>query len=130
MPTKDFQHWHLMKKNIHEKHPRNYTHEREIWFCYLGENIGYEQDGKGRDFLRPVIILKKFNHELAWIVPLTRQYKENHPYYFLFKHANMHSTAILSQLRLIDIKRLKYKNGTIKKSDFDLLKTKIRQLLV
>ena len=39
------------------------------------------------------------------------------------------STAILSQLRLLDSKRLQYKIGNITESDFKDLKTKLRQLL-
>ena len=35
--------------------------EREVWFLKIGVNVGYEQDGNGKEYLRPAIILKKFN---------------------------------------------------------------------
>jgi len=30
--------------------------KRETWICNIGENIGFEEDGKGNEFTRPVII--------------------------------------------------------------------------
>lgn len=33
--------------------------EREVWWCAIGVNVGYEIDGKGKDFARPVLVLKK-----------------------------------------------------------------------
>ena len=60
--NKDFKGWHKDKEIIHNEKPRVFFHEREIWFTYLGVNIGFEQDGQGDKFLRPVIILRKFNN--------------------------------------------------------------------
>ena len=37
-------------KNIDQAHGVVYFHEREIWFCYLGVNIGSEQDGTRKTF--------------------------------------------------------------------------------
>lgn len=104
--------------------------EREIWFCSLGVNVGYEQDGSGEEFLRPVIIVKKFNNEIFFAVPLTRGKKKDRPFYFKFSfRARIQSIAILSQMRLIDAKRLRYKVGTVSEADFKALKSKIRRLL-
>lgn len=126
---KDFQKWHEKKRDIHDTRPRIFFKEREIWFCHLGENIGFEQDGSGEEFLRPVIALKKFNNEVLWVVPLTKTIKD-HPYYFpvSFRQGETGS-AILSQIRLIDGKRLKYKIGNMSKEVFGALKAQIRQLL-
>ena len=127
---KDFIKWHKRKISVDGKEHRVFFHERGIWFCHLGENVGFEQDGRGDEFLRPIIILKKFNNEVLWGVPLTKIEKENKPYYFTFLfQSGMKSTAILSQIRLIDAKRLKYKMGDIGEGDFRSLKAKIRQLL-
>jgi len=83
----------------------------------------------GEKFLRPAVILRKFNNEVLWIVPLTKNQKSG-PYYFQFSfEEGMISSAILSQLRLIDSKRLMYHKGNIKDVDFDKLKAKLRDLL-
>ena len=127
---KDYKKWHNKKAELHNQQPRIFFKEREIWFCHLGENIGFEQDGRGEEFLRPAIILKKFNNEVLWIVPLTKADRKSEKYYFTFSfRQGQKSSAILSQIRLIDAKRLKYMAGYITKDDFILLKTKIRQLL-
>jgi len=126
---KDFKKWHSKKCYVENERPRVFFKAREIWLCYLGENVGYEQDGRGDDFLRPVIILKKFNNEIFWATPLTRTEKKNQ-YYFSFQFLGKgKSIAILSQIKLIDAKRLKYKMGDMKVVDYEVLKSKIRQLL-
>ena len=92
-------------------------------------NVGFEQDGRGEEFLRPVIILKKFNNEVCWCIPLTKTKKKNKYYYkFLFNNEE-ESTVILSQIRLIDVKRLQYKIGDVPKSDFDEIKKILKQFL-
>jgi mRNA interferase MazF len=128
--TKDFRLWHEKKRTIQNQYPRIFFKEREIWFCHVGENVGFEQDGRGQDFLRPVVLLKKFNNQICWAIPLTRSGKPGSPYYFNFSfREQVESWCILSQLRLIDVKRLKYKVGVMHECDFSTLKTKIRQLI-
>jgi hypothetical protein len=39
--------------------------------CTLGKNLGREQNGGSQDFSRPVLVIKKFNNEIFWIVPLS-----------------------------------------------------------
>ena len=127
---KDYSKWHQIKSRVNNtKDKRPFFHEREIWFCHLGENVGYEQDGRGKDFLRPVIILRKFNNEIFWAVPLTRTDKKS-KFYFTFEfHASGSSTAVLSQIRLIDAHRLNYKIGEISQMDFAALNEKLKALL-
>ena len=114
--------------------PRLFFHDREIWYCHLGENIGFEQDGRGDHFLRPVVVVRKFNNEIFWGVPLTRTQK-NLPFYFSFNieseniSSEESSTAVLSQIRLIDAKRLRRLIGHISERDFISLKEKLKALL-
>lgn len=125
---KNYRAWHQLKFLLNNGKLRVYFHESEVWFCHLGENIGFEQDGKGKSFLRPVMILKKFNNRVFWAIPLTKTEKEG-KYYFSLFFKNSKSVAILSQLRLMDVKRLKYKAGSVRKKDFVKIKEKIKQLL-
>lgn len=121
---KDFKNWHI-RKNILNENKRPFFHEREIWFIHLGLNIGFEQDGRGSDYLRPVVILKKFNQEIFWGIPLTKS-ENNSVHYFKL---NLESRAILSQIRLFDSKRLSYKIETINEEMFKNLKQKFKALL-
>lgn len=132
---KDFKVWTPFKQTLHNTNePRLFFHEREIWFCHLGENIGFEQDGQGEQFLRPVVIVRKFNNEIFWGVPMTRVQKDL-PFYFTFcihlegGQNEEKSTAILSQIKLIDAKRLRRMIGYISEKDFKVLKKKLKALL-
>ncbi len=135
---KDFDTWSEVKKTVHNKPERVFFHPREIWFAHIGVNVGFEQDGRGNESLRPILVLRKFNNEVFWAIPLTRQEKPRNPYYARFSYAPFpeitgaaleDSVCILSQLRLVDAKRLKYKIGTVHEEEFEALKQKIRRLL-
>ena len=62
--AKDFDKWNKRKKEIHNrKDIPEFYHQREIWWCVMGTNVGVEADGKGNDYGRPVLVLKGFNKE-------------------------------------------------------------------
>lgn len=125
---KRFDEWNDRKKKLHQDVQRPYFHEREIWFCSLGVNVGFEQDGASGTFMRPILVFKRFNKQVFWGIPLTRTSKRGEHYFpFIMKGGS--STAILSQLRLIDAYRLSYKVGTMTVSDFSKLNKKLRALL-
>lgn len=116
------------KKKLHTKTHDVFFKERDIFFMSMGKNVRFEQNGKGADFSRPIVIIKKFNNDIFWWVPLSTKLKE-WPYYFSFFASDQNQCAILSQLKLCDKNRLLKKIGTITESDFFLLKQKIKDLL-
>jgi len=71
---KDFDGWNEIKKRTHHKKQAPYFHEREVWWAIIGTNVGSEIDG-GEKFLRPLIVLKKFNRHTFWGIPLTGRKK-------------------------------------------------------
>ncbi len=126
---KDFDKWNEHKKEIHDKSDEGlYFYEREIWWCSLGVNIGYEQDGKNEFFARPVLVLKKFSKDVFIGVPLSTSNKEGR-YYFKFNFQNQTSNALLSQIRLFDAKRLKDKLGQLPEEVFKEIRKRIKGLL-
>lgn len=126
---KDFKNWHEKKKMVDRIVARPYFHEREIWYCALGINVGFEQDGRGVDFLRPVVVFQKFNNEIFWGIPLTHTKKITRFYYSFSFISNVVSVAVLSQIRLIDARRLNNKMGEMGKGDFEQLTKKFKELL-
>lgn len=125
-----FENWNYLKNKLHSK-PDTLTpffYEREIWWCSLGQNIGYEQDGKNDDYSRPVVILKIFNRLIFWALPLTTKNKIGR-YYYHYKYKNREYSVILSQLRLISSKRLIRKIGVMSKNDFLAVRKQIRDLI-
>lgn len=113
---KDYTNWHKLKTEIENNNKEQKFVDREIWWCSLGENIGFEEDGKHDNFERPVLVLRKFNKNIFLGLPLTSQ---NHDDIF---HSNFkiriinnelnemveekESFAILSQARLLSSKRM------------------------
>lgn len=129
MNDKDYSGWHTIKTVVNNDKARPRFHEREIWFATLGANVGFEQDGRGEKYLRPVVVIRKFNNEVCLAVPLTKNQKKGIHYYTFSYEDGIISTAILSQVRLIDSKRLNYKSGYIPLEDFRKLKEKLKQLI-
>lgn len=125
---KKFDAWNEQKKLIDTIQNISSFHEREIWFIQIGENVGFEQNGKGKDFLRPVLVYKKFSKNVFIGIPLTSIVKDT-KFYHTFDFKERKSTAILSQVRLFDSKRLAYSIGRISKGDYRILKQKLIALL-
>ena len=124
----EFIEWTKLKIKIHLSDRSIYFWEREIWWTSLGVNIGYEQDGKHKNFERPVLIIKRFNRDILWALPITSKDKKGEFYYkFCFKNQNY--CVILSQIRLISSKRLLRKIGMISKEDFKQIKQDIKNFL-
>ena len=111
---KDFKKWNNAKTEIDNSPRRLFFHERKVWWCSIGVNVGFEQDGKGEYFARPVIIFKKFNNEVFWGIPLSTKIKKGKFYVPVELGDGVPRVAIISQLRLIDGKRLYQKLGVIR----------------
>src|SRR3989442_15305958 len=96
----EFHDWHLVKDRIHQKgDPQVFFNEREVWWCSLGANVGYEQNGKNADFGRPVLVVKKFNLDVLWAMPITSKKKDNHfHHHFELFEGVMAGSVVLSQV--------------------------------
>jgi mRNA interferase MazF len=127
---KNFNDWNQQKQKVHEDEQRLYFYEQEIWFCKMGVNIGFEQDGKGEDFRRPIVVIKKFNKEVFLGVPLTAQIKKGKYYFPMLKFNKKDNFAIISQLRLVDSKRLIRRLHKMKINEFLELKKAIVNLII
>ncbi|PCI25761.1 hypothetical protein COB57_00955 [Candidatus Peregrinibacteria bacterium] len=115
---KDFTIWHQKKTKIESLDSSVHVSIREIWQCNLGVNIGYEQDGKGKDSLRPVLVIKKLNKNMALVLPLTTKEKKGSWFYPIQNSGGKHAWALLMQIRLISTKRMKYKLNKIAEKEF------------
>ncbi len=121
--------WNDKKQIIHKEEQYIKFNERDILFLSVGQNIGYEQFGKGEEYLRPVLVYKKFNSRTFLGIPLSSKQKDG-SYYFSFNYKkDITSTANFSQIKTLDIKRAKYRSGTIDEQDFKKLSDKLIHLL-
>ncbi len=126
---KNFDAWNENKKKL-ECFGHEYLsfHEREIWWCSLGLNLGDEQDGKNELFERPVLVLKKFNSRVAIVVPLTSRVKFGR-HYFPLHFSGKRSTVIFSQLKLVSVKRFRRFIRKINLDHFTQIQLKVSELL-
>lgn len=117
-----FDKWNKIKKNTNKDKNLRYFHEREVFYIRLGKNIGFEQNGKGQEFIRPVVVIKKFSKYIFWGIPLSRMTKKGKYYYNFSFLDGVTSSALLSQLKLIDTRRLLNKIGVVDKMDMQEIK--------
>jgi mRNA-degrading endonuclease toxin of MazEF toxin-antitoxin module len=126
---KDYKDWMQVKAKINSTSERPKYNEGDIYWMSIGENIGFEQDGKGVKFARPVLIVKGFSRQLVWGVPLTSQPKTGR-YYFPLRIKGVESRAILSQLKAIDTARISgARFGVVEDEELQGIKKLLRDLL-
>src|SRR3989344_192482 len=98
---KDFDKWNNEKKGIHGQKSDVFYHEREVWWCSLGLNVGNEQDGSGSEYRRPVLILKGLSKQTCLMIPLTTATGEHALRPSIGTVAGKEARALLSQMRVI-----------------------------
>lgn len=87
-----------------------------------------EEDGKNDSFERPVIIIKKFNSRVVLVLPLSSK-SGNKKFYFKVNYDEKTSFVILSQIRLISVKRLKRIVSVLSNDQFLELKNSFIRIL-
>lgn len=126
---KDFDRWNESKKKIDRSNSRSFPKEGEVWIGNVGLNIGFEQNGSEDNFSRPMLIVKKFNNHMFWAVPLSTKQKD---FDFYFNYTNPHNqkvSAILAQMKLVSVKRLKRDVYLLDPALFELIKQKLKSFL-
>jgi mRNA interferase MazF len=123
---KNFADWFSLKPKLdRQSHKPPMVEESNIFWCRLGENVGGEISGKGTEFTRPAIIHTKLSQYSFLIIPTTTKlYKANgsikeNGRFIKFTHGGVTMLACLSQVRIIDYRRLKNKLGNLDNKDFD-----------
>ena len=124
---KDFKKWHTKKEKLNDTGALALFQEREVWWCVLGVNIGSEEDGKGKNYLRPVLILRKFNKSVFYGLPVTSKVKDDQ-FHVSINSGEIKGSIILSQMRLIDSKRLSHLAGKITDDGLKDIKKKLKNL--
>lgn len=128
MHFKNFLEWVHLKEKLDlgvQKVP--HVNEAEVWWASLGENIGYEINGKSKLFTRPVLVFKKLSKSFYLVIPLTTQ-KHVGTWYVNYKQQGKMVTACLQQVRTVDYRRLYSKLGVLDDSDFERVRIGFRDL--
>jgi hypothetical protein len=112
---------------ISESQKDRFFKEREVWWCSIGFNIGNEEFGKGSQFLRPVLIFKKFSSSSFLGLPLTGTPKEG-SWYVPSIILGKKGAIMLNQARMFDGRRLVSRMTVVTKNEFKDVQTKFREL--
>lgn len=115
---KDFDQWNEKKKQIDNSDYRVNFHEREIWWCSVGINVGSEQDSNSSNYSRPVLILKQFTENIFLGIPLTTKIRTGQ-FRYRMKIGSIENDLLLMQIRTFDSKRLIRIIGNVNQKQFD-----------
>jgi mRNA interferase MazF len=120
--------WIERQKFLQGKSSRPLFHERELWWCSIGLNVGHEENGKGDRFARPVVIFRKFSGKTFWGIPVTTQNNTSPFYVSINVGDSLKRWAIISQMRFFDTRRLLGKIGTIGKDDYHFIQKAVMDI--
>ena len=128
-----FDKWNELKKSINKSTKPKSPHKGNIYWISIGQNVGCETYGKGKDFARPVLVLSKI--QIGYIdsfvgVPLSSKTKnkKGFMYYKLTDGRGNKQVALLAQIRVFDSKRiLNPLDAEIKNDDFDQIKERLKK---
>lgn len=70
---KNFDAWNNRKKELEDKTAQYLFKTGDVWWCAVGLNVGTESCGKGNDYQRPVLVLKKLSNDSFIGIPLKQK---------------------------------------------------------
>lgn len=126
---KDFRSWLKIKEDVHYRKSLRSIREGEIWWCKIGENVGSEICGKGKDFLRPVLIITKLSKYNFIGVPLTSR-EHRGSWYVPFVFRNKKEYAVVAQVENTSVYRLHYRMGQVWRDDLEKVVEGLVKLLL
>jgi mRNA interferase MazF len=127
--VKEFDKWTVQKKILSGKAgATKYVKSGDVWWCALGVNIAHEQDGKDAEFVRPVLILKRFNQRLVLIVPLTHgTSQQNFAVSFTTRETHV---LLVNQIRALSTNRLLRRAFRLPDRKFDSVRGEVFKILL
>lgn len=130
---KDFNKWNEIKQKINSKDfipPK--VKEMEFWQIRVGLNIDNEINGKGENYTRPCLILKKFSRKKFLIIPGTTTKRPSNISVEINFTDNTTGYYSIDQLKTVSYKRLhnKHKYKTVNNDYIIKIKEMIRNNLV
>lgn len=129
--TRDHKNWNKLKEIIDSIDILVPFCERELWQVALGINIGIEMDGKGDDFERPALVIKRVNKDHALIVPITRKLILLPGIHIPLVNSNLDksSVAVISQLQVVSNKRLMKRVSILSNDQFSAVRKALKDFL-
>ena len=124
----EFDAWNEKKRVLDTNKRGLLFKEGEIWWCSVGRNVGEEVYGKGREFRRPVVILKKLTGNSCIVMPTTTKPRRGSWYHHIHV-TGKDRFVMMHQLRFISGNRLWVRESTLSESEVAELKKSVAELL-
>ena len=125
---KDFDKWNSKKKELEKLSKKFLFKTGDIWWCSVGLNIKAESCGKGEDYQRPVLVLRKLSGESFIGIPLSSKKKEGTWFCEITVHGEQRY-ALLYQIRMFSANRFQRRLASLDDADFKRVKEKLEALL-
>ena len=125
---KDFDKWNKFKKELEEKQNNILFKEWDIWWTSIWVNLWQESCWKWEKFKRPVLVIKKLSHTNCIVIPLSTKTK-TWTWFAQYKIHWIIYTALLYQIKMINIKRFESRQWQIHINDFNKIKNRLKNLL-
>jgi mRNA interferase MazF len=126
---KNYNAWNKVKQETDKLENTVKLREGEIRWCRFGINIGNEIIGKGDNFKRPVLILKKYSGQIFLGLPVTSTIRDG-DWYFKINHNDIDRCIILNQGRSLDSKRLEEKIFEISEKELEKVRERYCKLIL
>lgn len=91
--------------------------------------MGFEQDGSGDEYRRPVVVLKGLSKRTFVAIPLTASTKSHPMRPSVGRVGDEEARALISQVRVVDTKRLVRKIGYLDKGAFESIRKTVKDML-
>ena len=115
---KDFDTWNEQKKVLDTSGKVAFFRRREIHWCRMGLNVGYEQNGKGSEYQRPVLVIRKLGKYTFLGIPITTKIKSGFIYQGFYLSNGEKRIAVIGQVRTFDARRLTMYVDTLAPKEF------------
>ncbi len=126
--NKNFDVWNTFKKSLEQKQTQYLFKTGDIWWCSVGLNIKSESCGKGLEFQRPVLVLKKLSKENFIGIPLSTQVKKGSWFCAITIHGKKRY-ALLYQIRMSHSNCFQRRLAALDEKDLIIIKEKLEALL-
>lgn len=101
---KDFDIWNQKKKQLEVREKDSLFHSGEVWWYSIGLNVATESCGKGADYQRPVLVVKKLSRSSFIGIPLSTQEKTGTWFTSITLHGERRF-VLLYQIRMFNTNR-------------------------
>lgn len=121
--------WIKSKELLHYKNKLITYEDGDVVWCAIGQNVGYEINGKSDKFSRPVVVIKKCTNNIFIGIPLSTKINLNHNDVTGISFQDVNQIAILNQVRSFDARRVYHNIGKLETEAFLKIKSDFINLL-